>query len=162
MWRPGERCLITPAGMRIAVASDEWSDVDAVIVRELEGLGYSVWRGGAAADRAEHPWVDVAAEAAGRVTGGEADEGILLCWTGTGVCMAANKLPGIRAALCADAQTAAAARVWNHANVLCLSHRTLTPDLAREILAAWFAPYDRKQGAQGVARLEALDQLQGG
>ncbi|MSP55163.1 MAG: RpiB/LacA/LacB family sugar-phosphate isomerase [Myxococcales bacterium] len=143
--------------MRIAVASDEWSDVDGVIVLELERLGHSVWRGGAAADRAEHPWVTVAAEAAGRVVGGEADEGILLCWTGTGVCIAANKLPGVRAALCSDAQTAAAARVWNHANVLCLAHRTLTPDLAREILTAWLAPYDMKSGAEGVVRLAVLD-----
>jgi ribose 5-phosphate isomerase B len=51
--------------------------------------------------------------------------------------MAANKVPGIRAALCTDAETARGARVWNHANVLALSNRSCNPDLVREILSAW-------------------------
>ncbi len=144
--------------MKIAVASDEWSDVDEVVVVELERRGLDVWRGGAVADRAEHPWVDVAVEAAERVVDGRADEAVLLCWTGTGVSMAANKLPGIRAALCGDAETARGARVWNHANVLCLSHRTLTAESVRFILAAWFEPWDREAGAAGVTRLASLDE----
>jgi len=72
------------------------------------------------------------------VVAGEADEGILLCWTGTGVCLAANKLPGIRAALCADAEAARGARIWNNANVLCLSIRLTAEVVAREILDSWF------------------------
>jgi ribose 5-phosphate isomerase B len=72
---------------------------------------------------------------------GQADEGILFCWTGTGVALAANKLRGIRAALCADAETARGARLWNDANVLCLSLRSTTPAVAEEILQAWFATH---------------------
>ena len=143
--------------MRIAVASDEWSDVDGVVVQELERRGHAVQRIGAVADNADHPWVDVAVTAARRVQAGDADEAVLLCWTGTGVALAANKLEGIRAALCGDAPTATGARTWNAANVLCLSHRTVTPDLAREILAAWLSPVDPGPGADGVSRLAALE-----
>lgn len=138
------------------VASDEPYEVDAVIVRELQARGHTVTLIGAALDHADHPWVEIAERAASRIPC-EADEAVVLCWSGTGVTMAANKLPGIRAALCGDAQTATAARVWNHANVLCLAHRTLSPDLAREILDAWFAAYDSARGAEGVAMLSALD-----
>ncbi len=142
--------------MKILVASDEWYDVDAVIVRELEARGHTIVPVGAVLDHMEHPWVQVAEEAAGALPD-RADEAVLLCWSGTGVTMAANKLPGIRAALCVDAHTARAARLWNHANVLCLSHRTLSADVAREILEAWLAPYDPQVGQDGVDRLAALD-----
>jgi ribose 5-phosphate isomerase B len=73
------------------------------------------------------------------VVGGAADEGILFCWTGTGVSIAANKVPGIRAALCDDAETARGARLWNDANVLCLSLRRTSDIMVDEILDAWFA-----------------------
>jgi ribose 5-phosphate isomerase B len=142
--------------MKIAVGSDEPYASDTVLVQELERRGHIVIPFGAAHTGTEHPWVAVARDAASCVPK-RADEAILLCWSGTGVTMAANKLPGIRAALCADAQTATAARVWNHANVLCLAHRTLSVDMLKEILDAWFAPYDRAQGLSGVAHLDALD-----
>lgn len=73
------------------------------------------------------------------VANGEADFGILCCWTGTGVSIAANKVPGIRAALCGDGATARGAREWNDANVLCLSLRTTSAAMADEMLEAWFA-----------------------
>ena len=79
------------------------------------------------------------AEPLGAVAAGAADGGILFCWTGTGVTIAANKVPGIRAALCADAETARGARLWNNANVLCLSLRRTSEVIAREILDAWFS-----------------------
>jgi ribose 5-phosphate isomerase B len=69
----------------------------------------------------------------------EAQEGILFCWTGTGVSIAANKVWGIRAALCEDAETARGARLWNDANLLCLSIRRTSIPLAFEILQTWFA-----------------------
>jgi ribose 5-phosphate isomerase B len=84
------------------------------------------------------PWPEVAACVAHDVADGVADEGILFCWTGTGVSIAANKVPGIRAALCGDAETARGARLWNDANLLCLSLRTTTEALAQEIIKAWF------------------------
>lgn len=139
--------------MKIAVASDEVYEIDSVLVRALEARGHTVIPLGAALTPGDHPWVDVA-QAAARMIPTDADEAIVLCWSGTGVTIAANKVDGIRAALCHDAQTATAARVWNHANVLCLAHRTLSQDVLREILDAWFAPYDPAPGAPGVARLD--------
>jgi ribose 5-phosphate isomerase B len=94
---------------------------------------------GALAENADDAWPSVGLSVAEAVAGGHADFGILCCWTGTGVSIAANKVPGIRAALCADAQTAQGAREWNDANVLCLSIRATSAALAAEILTAWFA-----------------------
>ena len=71
--------------------------------------------------------------------------------------MAANKLPGIRAALCSDPGAASAARGWNHANVLCLSNRSLSNDMAKEVLDAWFGPEPGDQGTDGVELLKQVD-----
>ncbi len=141
--------------MKIAVASDEVYEVDSVLVSALRERGHTVIALGAVGTPGDHPWADVA-QAAARMIPDEADEAIVLCWSGTGVTIAANKVEGIRAALCHDAQTATAARVWNHANVLCLAHRTLSRDVLREILDAWFTPYDPAPGAPGVARLPPM------
>jgi len=84
-------------------------------------------------------WARVAIDVATAVAKGEADQGIVCCWTGTGVTMAANKVAGVRAALSVDAQTAAGARKWNDANVLGLSLRLLSEPIAVEILDAWLA-----------------------
>jgi ribose 5-phosphate isomerase B len=85
------------------------------------------------------PWARIATDIASSVARNEVDQGIVCCWTGTGVTIAANKIAGIRAALCTDAQTAAGARNWNDANVLALSLRTLSEPVALEILDAWLA-----------------------
>ena len=84
-------------------------------------------------------WPVVAGRVAQEVAEGRCQQGILLCWTGTGVSIAANKVPGIRAALCADAETARGARRWNDANLLCMSLRLTSPQVASEILEAWFS-----------------------
>lgn len=143
--------------MKIAVVSDEPYPVHRTLLAELERRGHEVLRFGAIADGAEHPWADAAEAAALAVAEGRADEGIFLCWTGTGISIAANKVPGVRAALCNDPGTAAGARVWNHANVLCLSNRLLSDDMAKEILAAWFDTPPGDKGVAGVRRLEAVD-----
>jgi ribose 5-phosphate isomerase B len=82
---------------------------------------------------------------------------VFFCWTGTGISIAANKISGIRAALCSDPGQAEGARVWNHANVLCLSNRTLADDLAKEILAAWFGAALDGRGDSGVDDLNAVE-----
>ena len=140
--------------------SDEPCPVHDVVASEIERRGHTVVRMGALASGHDEPWADVAEAAALAVSAGDCDEGVFFCWTGTGISMAANKVPGIRAALCTDPATAAGARIWNHANVLCLSNRLLSNALATEILAAWFdtAPGDR--GAEGVARMDAVDRRQ--
>jgi ribose 5-phosphate isomerase B len=104
-------------------------------------------------------WGEVGLEVAHAVASGAADQGIVMCWTGTGVAMAASKVPGVRAALCVDAATAAGARKWNDANVLALSLRLLSDPLATEIIEAWLgANYGGTEGAslERVRKQEAL------
>jgi ribose 5-phosphate isomerase B len=91
------------------------------------------------------------------VAGGEADEGILFCWTGTGVSIAANKVPGIRAALCGDAETARGARAWNQANVLCMSLRSTSETVAEEILESWFTARPDESEYRNVEKVNELD-----
>lgn len=124
--------------MRIAVSSDERTGVAEAVVAELQRLGHEPVVHGALkpGDRDDWAW---ASEAAARdVADGRADQAIVCCWTGTGASIAANKVPGIRAALCADAKTAEGARAWNDANVLALSLRTTSQAELEEILEAWF------------------------
>lgn len=124
--------------MRLAVGSDERTHLTDAVVDELNKRGHAVELYGPL--RGESAlWPDVAQQVAERVARGGADEGILFCWTGTGVSVAANKVTGIRAALCHDADTAKGARLWNRANVLCLSLRATSEVVAKEILDAWFA-----------------------
>ena len=143
--------------MRIAVASDEPYPVHETLVRALERRGHEVVRMGSVKTGAEGPWAEIAEEAARAVADGRCDEAVVCCWTGTGASMASNKVPGIRAALCVDAQTAAGARIWNHANVLCLSNRLLTADLAEEIVASWLETDPGDKGTAGVEKLAEVE-----
>ena len=143
--------------MRIALCSDEPYPVHGTVRRWLEERGHEVVAFGAIETGAEVPWATAAEAAAASVARGECDQGVLFCWTGTGITMAANKVAGVRAALCADPGQAAGARVWNHANVLCLSNRTLSDDMAKEILAAWFDTEPGERGSAGVTVLAAVD-----
>ncbi len=128
--------------MKLAVGADERNHVVDFVLAELQALGHQVNYTGPAgkadAPSSQNYWPAVARRVAQAVASGEADEGILFCWTGTGVSLAANKVKGIRAALCADAETARGARLWNNANMLCLSLRLTSEAVAREILTAWF------------------------
>lgn len=130
--------------MKIAIGSDERTPVTDAVMAELRRRGHELLPAGplAEADQAHgeggRDWPAVARDVAEAVASGAADEGILFCWTGTGVSMAANKVFGIRAALCDDAETARGARLWNNANVLCLSLRRASEPIAKEILDSWF------------------------
>ena len=124
--------------MRIAFGADERSHLTDTLVAELRRRGHTVALSGPPAGE-EAGWAAVARAVAERVAAGQAEQGVLCCWTGTGVSIAANKVAGVRAALCADAETARGARLWNDANVLCLSLRSISEPVAGEILDAWFA-----------------------
>jgi len=143
--------------MRVALASDEPYPVHAVVGALLHQRGHQVAPFGSVKTGTEEPWAEVAEAAALAVASGACDEGIFFCWTGTGISMAANKVPGIRAALCTDPGTAAGARVWNHANVLCLSSRLLSADMAKEIVTAWLDTAPGERGADGVERLRRVE-----
>jgi ribose 5-phosphate isomerase B len=145
--------------LRIALGSDEKSHVTEFIASELKSRGFVVDLRGALTDSAAEPhsWPEVAEAVARDVAAGRADDGVLLCWTGTGVSIAANKVPGVRAALCGDAETARGARMWNQANVLCLSLRTTTEQLAKETLDAWFGATADASEAENVSKVRAMD-----
>jgi ribose 5-phosphate isomerase B len=125
--------------MRIAVAADELTGVAHALPDELRRRGHEPVLHGAYSERERPDWAWASEAAARDVADGRAEQAIVACWTGTGASIAANKVPGIRAALCGDAQTAEGARRWNDANVLALSLRATSEAELGEILDAWFA-----------------------
>ncbi len=148
--------------MRIAIGSDEANELTAALVAELEKRGHAVIPFGPLRPAGDDPDVDwplVAGHVGEAVARGEADEGIVCCWTGTGASMAANKVPGIRAALVHDAETARGARIWNHANVLALSLRATSIPIAREILEAWFSTSPNEGEAQSEWNLRQIERV---
>jgi ribose 5-phosphate isomerase B len=104
------------------------------------------------------PWPDVARAVGAEVSSGNADSGVLFCWTGTGVSIAANKVRGVRAALCHDAETARGAREWNDANVLCMSLRATAEVVAKEILDAWFSATPDPSEGPNIEKVQLLDE----
>jgi ribose 5-phosphate isomerase B len=146
--------------MRIAVAADERTGVADAVVEELRKRGHEPVVHGALSDGERDDWAWASEAAARDVAGGAADQGIVCCWTGTGASIAANKVPGVRAALCGDAETARGARKWNDANVLALSLRTTSPALLEEILDAWFAS-ERSDDSDDVANIRHVDEIGG-
>src|SRR4029453_867498 len=124
--------------MRIAVSADERVGVADAVVKELERRGHDVIVHGALNDDERDDWAWASEAAARDVAEGRAAQGAVCCWTGTRPSMAANKVPGVRAALCGDAETARGARKWNDANVLALSLRATSEAVLEEILDAWF------------------------
>jgi ribose 5-phosphate isomerase B len=144
--------------VRISVSADERTGVAEAVVEELRRRGHEPALHGAleAGERDDWAW---ASEAAARdVAEGRADQGIVCCWTGTGASIAANKVAGVRAALCADAETARGARRWNDANVLALSLRTTSEPLLVEILDAWFESRPSEDGGD-VANIRHVEQI---
>jgi ribose 5-phosphate isomerase B len=145
--------------MRISVSSDLDEPVARLLVEELRRRGHEVCEHGALRAGSDPQWA-VCSEAAARdVADGAADQAVVCCWTGTGASIAANKVPGVRAALCTDAYTADGARRWNDANVLALSLRLTSEPVLKEILDAWFAaePSQDAEDLQNVARVGRLD-----
>jgi ribose 5-phosphate isomerase B len=124
--------------VRISVAADELAGVAQAVVDELRRRGHEPILHGALNESERDDWAWSSEAAARDVAEGRADQGVVACWTGTGASIAANKVPGVRAALCGDAETARGARKWNDANVLALSLRTTSDAELAEILDAWF------------------------
>lgn len=125
--------------MRIAIGGDERNAVTDHVLEALRKRGHELVKVVGPVGGGDEQWADVGREVAEAVAGSDADQGIVFCWTGTGVSMAANKVHGARAALCTDAEQARGARRWNDANVLAMSLRLTSGPLADEILEAWFS-----------------------
>ena len=145
--------------MRIAVSADELTGVAHDVLDELRRRGHEPIPHGAYADDEPQAWAWASEAAARDVAEGRADQAVVACWTGTGASIAANKVPGVRAALCGDAQTAAGARRWNDANVLALSLRLTSAAALGEILDAWFSgrSSSERDDLENVAHLAELD-----
>lgn len=135
--------------MLIAFGSDEETQLATAVVDHLRRAGHEV-----DVLCTTEPWPSVGRAVGEAVSAGRAQFGVVCCWTGTGVSIAANKVPGVRAALCADAQTADGARRWNDANVLALSIRTTTDALAQEIVDAFLSGQADPAEADLLAGLE--------
>lgn len=125
--------------MKISIGADGHLPVIDSVLNYLKDKGHEItWYGPDSLEDGFVPYPDVARRVAEDVANGEAADGIIFCWTGTGVTISANKVPGIRAALCDDAETARGARLWNNANVICMSMRRTSEVIASEILDMWF------------------------
>jgi ribose 5-phosphate isomerase B len=142
--------------MRISVAADERVGVADAVVRELRARGHEPVLHGALAEGERPDWAWCCEAAARDVAEGRADQAVVCCWTGTGASIAANKVPGVRAALCGDAVTADGARKWNDANVLALSLRATSEAELAEILDAWFAGEPSAEG-DDAANVQHVD-----
>ena len=134
--------------MRIAFGTDERTPLTVHIAEALAARGHEVVLTGDG-----DPWPDVGRRVGELVAADEADRGVVCCWTGTGVSIAANKVAGVRAALCTDPETAAGARRWNDANVLALGLRLTSPALAEEMLDAFLANDPEADEAANIAKL---------
>jgi ribose 5-phosphate isomerase B len=142
--------------MRIVFGADDEGAVAEAAADELRSYGHDV----EVLERGQ--WPDVAAQVARAVAAGDADQGMLFCWTGTGTSMAANKVPGVRAALAWEPWIAEGARKWNDANVLVMSLKRTSPEVAREIVRAWLAvDAPDPDEAENIARLRELEQRSG-
>ena len=147
--------------MKIAVAADERVGVAEALLNELRERGHEPIPHGALYDEERDDWAWASEAAARDVAEGRAEQAVVCCWTGTGASIAANKVNGVRAALCLDAQTADGARKWNDANALALSLRATSEAELTEILDAWFGG-KASSDAGDTANVEHLSEIEGG
>ena len=140
--------------MRIAYAADDENETTRAVVGHLTAEGHEVVAVGTS-----DKWPDLGAAVGRAVVAGDADYGVVMCWTGTGTAIAANKVPGVRAALAWEPWIARGARLWNDANVLALSLKRLAPDVAVEVVQAFFDTSEPDADeAENIARLGDIEQ----
>ena len=139
--------------MKLVIASDERTALTDAVISHLKKKEYDLVLLGDLVKK-DGRWAEIGKEAARKVASKEVDQGILFCWSGTGVCMAANKIRGARAALCWDAETARLARKWDNANILCMSLRSTSETVAKEILDTWFSTEFDEEGLNEAHKLD--------
>ena len=144
--------------MQISVAADELTGVAGAVVEQLRRRGHDPIVHGALSDDERDDWAWASEAAARDVAEGRAEQAVVCCWTGTGASIAANKVHGVRAALCGDAETARGARKWNDANVLALSLRSTSEAMLDEILDGWFEAEPSRE-ADDVANVRHVDEI---
>jgi ribose 5-phosphate isomerase B len=139
--------------VQVALGSDERTPLTDAVTDELRARGHDVTLIGPPGGE-DKQWAQVGHELGQLVASGACQTGVLFCWTGTGASIAANKVPGARAALCTDAATAAGARRWNDANIVVMGLRLTSADVATEVLDAWFSTDPDPSEAENIARLD--------
>ena len=144
--------------LKVAIGSDEKTVLTDFVIEELKKRGHELTLFGPLRGEAMG-WPDIGEKVALEVSSKKSEQAVVFCWTGTGVTIAANKVPGVRAALCWDAETAKGARMWDDANVLAMSLRSTSNAVAKEILDAWFSSTALTTGidAEMIERAKALD-----
>jgi len=141
--------------MKLVVASDEKTHLTDSVVEYLKKKGHKLILLGDLVKK-NGRWVEIGKEAAEKVANGKSDQGVIFCWSGTGICMAANRIKGIRAALCWDAETARLARKWDNANVICMSLRSTSEQEAREMLNAFFSTKFDEENLNEMHKLDSI------
>jgi ribose 5-phosphate isomerase B len=139
--------------VKVALGSDERTALTDAVAAMLHERGDELVLVGPPGGE-ELEWADVGHRVGELVADGGCDTAVLFCWTGTGASIAANKVRGVRAALCTDAATAEGARKWNDANVLVMGLRLTSEEVAREMLDAWFSTAADPGEAANIARLD--------
>jgi len=143
--------------VRIVFGTDEETPITRAILEHVSATGHSV-----AVVAAGEEWPEVGRAVGEEVAAGRADRGVVCCWTGTGVSIAANKVPGVRAALCTDAETASGARRWNDANVVAIGLRLTSEAVARELVSAFLSTEPDAESAPAIRRVEPSPAPAGG
>ncbi len=141
--------------MKIVVSSDEKTALNEFVVDYLKSLGHDVILTGDLISP-NGKWADISLNSARMVVEGKVDQAVIFCWSGTGACMAANKVKGARAALCISPEIASMARKWNDANILVMGNSNTSNEVAKAIIDAWFAtPFDE----EGLDQAHKLDNI---
>lgn len=136
------------------VASDERNRLTDFVVDYVKSQGHGVVRLGALGESASDKWVEIGKKAAILVSEGKVDRGILFCWSGTGICMAANRIKGARAALCWNKEIARLARKWDDANILCMALVNTKEEVAKEMIDVFFSTEFNEEGLNEAHKLD--------
>ena len=141
--------------MKVVVASDEKTPLNEYVVSYLKELGHEVILNGDL-EKPNGKWADISIKSAEMVTSGQVNQGVIFCWSGTGACMAANKVKGARAALCISSEIAGLARKWNDANILVMGNSNTTNETAKDIIDTWFTTEFNEEGLNQAHLLDNL------
>lgn len=140
--------------MKLVVASDERNKLTDFVLDYLKSLGHSVILSGALGNSSSDKWVEIGKEAAFMVAEGKVERGVLFCWTGTGICMAANRVKGARAALCWTPEIARLARKWDDANILCMALVNTKEEIAKDMIDIFFSTQFNEEGLNEAHKLD--------
>ena len=143
--------------MKIALGSDEKHKLTDFVIEELKKMNFELELFGPLKND-NIQWTDVSEQVAEAVSRGQCDQGIIFCWTGTGCSIAANKVPGIRAALCKDADIASGARKWNDANILALSLTSTSTEEVKKILDVWFSTFPEEEEKENIEKITRIEE----